>query len=94
MIPGMDRLKKGRKLKNCLHNLLTNSKFSIIMRNMSVQHQSTKPRFAKGQKVIIRPVGQGGITERENSVNEYSGQTGEVVNYYWISPRLEQIFYI
>lgn len=64
------------------------------MRNMSVQHQSTKPRFAKGQKVIIRPVGQGGITERENSVNEYAGQTGEVVNYYWISPRLEQIFYI
>lgn len=64
------------------------------MRNMSVQHQPTKPRFVKGQKVIIRPVSQGGLTQRESSVNEYAGQEGEIANYYWISPRLEQIFYI
>lgn len=59
-----------------------------------MQHQPTKPRFAKGQKVIIKPVNEGGVTQRENSVNEYAGQIGEVSNYYWISPRSEQIFYI
>jgi len=64
------------------------------MRNMSVQRQPTKPRFAKGQKVIIKPVSEGGLTQRESSVNEYAGQTGEVANFYWISPRSEQIFYI
>ncbi len=64
------------------------------MPNMSVQHQTTKPRYAKGQKVIIRPIGQGGTTQRENSVNEFAGQVGEIAGYYWISPRLEQIFYI
>ena len=73
---------------------MTNSKFRIIMRNMTIQHQPTKPRFAKGQKVIIKPVSEGGLTQRENSVNEYAGQTGEISNFYWISPRIEQIFFI
>jgi len=73
---------------------LTNSKFSIIMRNMTTQHQPTKPRFAKGQKVIIKPVNENGLTQRESSVNEYAGQVGEISNFYWISPRIEQIFYI
>ena len=73
---------------------MTNLKFSIIMRNMSVQRQPVKPRFAKGQKVIIKPVNEGGITQRESSVNEYAGQTGEITNFYWINPREEQIFYI
>jgi len=64
------------------------------MRNMSVQRQPTKPKFAKGQKVVITPVNEVGITQRESAVNEYAGQTGEISNFYWISPRLEQIFYI
>jgi hypothetical protein len=73
---------------------LTNLEFRIIMRNMTIQHQPTKPRFAKGQKVIIKPVKESGMTQRETSVNEYAGQVGEVANFYWISPRSEQIFYI
>ena len=64
------------------------------MRNMTMRNPPTKPRYARGQKVIIRPVNEQGITARENSVNEYSGQVGEVTNYYWINPRNEQIFYI
>ena len=74
--------------------VLTKGKFSIIMRNMTMQHQPTKPRFVKGQKVVIKPVSDSGVTQRENSVNEYAGQTGEIANYYWINPRNEQIFYI
>ena len=64
------------------------------MRNMTMRNPPTKPRYAKGQKVVIKPVNEKGLTARENSVNEYSGQRGEVTNYYWINPRNEQIFYI
>ena len=61
---------------------------------MAMQQKPVKPRYVRGQKVIIKPVSESGVTQRENSVNEYAGQMGEVSNYYWISPRSEQIFYI
>jgi hypothetical protein len=64
------------------------------MRSMTMQQRPVKPRFAKGQKVIIKPVNENGLTQRESSVNEYAGQMGEISNFYWISPRSEQIFYI
>jgi len=73
---------------------LTKALFSIIMRNMTMKQNPAKPRYAKGQKVVIKPVNESGITQRENSVNAYAGQVGEVSNYYWISPRIEQIFYV
>jgi hypothetical protein len=53
-----------------------------------------KPRYVKGQRVIIRPVSEKGLTQRENDINLYAGQVGEVTKYYWISPRTGQIFYI
>jgi hypothetical protein len=53
-----------------------------------------KPRYIKGQKVIIRPVSEKGMTQREYDINLYAGQVGEVSNYYWISPRTGQVFYI
>lgn len=52
------------------------------------------PKFIIGQKVVIQPVNQGGVTERENEINQYAGQVGRVTDFYWISPRTEQIFYI
>jgi hypothetical protein len=53
-----------------------------------------KPRYIKGQRVIIRPVSEKGLTQRENDINLYAGQVGEVSNFYWISPRTGQVFYI
>jgi hypothetical protein len=53
-----------------------------------------KPRYVKGQRVIIRPVSEKGLTQRENDINLYAGQVGEVTKYYWISPRTGQVFYI
>jgi hypothetical protein len=64
------------------------------MRNMTMRNPPTKPRYARGQKVVIKPINENGLTARENSVSEYAGQVGEVSNYYWINPRAEQIFYI
>jgi hypothetical protein len=53
-----------------------------------------KPRFAAGQKVIIKPVNESGLSQREYDVSQYAGRVGEVSKYYWISPRNGQVFYI
>ena len=52
-----------------------------------------EPKFAIGQKVIIQPAGDG-LTRRENDINLFAGQVGEISDFYWISPRTGQVFYI
>ena len=52
------------------------------------------PRYIKGQKVVIKPVDGEGTTQRENSVNEYAGQVGQISDFFYISPRTGQIFFI
>jgi hypothetical protein len=52
------------------------------------------PKFVKGQKVVLQPVSGEGKSQRENDLSEYAGQVGQVSNYYWISPRNGQVFYI
>jgi len=52
------------------------------------------PKYSVGQKVIIQPLSDPGPTQRENDINRYAGQVGEVTDFYWISPRTGQVFYI
>lgn len=52
------------------------------------------PKYTVGQKVIIQPVSEKSSTQRENEINQYAGQVGQVADFYWISPRTGQIFYI
>ena len=61
---------------------------------MMMKNNAVKPRYVKGQRVIIKPVNEKGATQREYNVNEYAGKVGEIANFYWISPRTGQIFYI
>ncbi len=61
---------------------------------MTMKNKVIKPRYVKGQKVIIKPVSESGLSQRENDINKYAGQVGEITRYFWISPRTEQIFYI
>lgn len=61
---------------------------------MTMKQNPVRPRYAKGQKVLIKPVNETGVTQREYNVNDYAGQVGEISNFYWISPRTGQIFYI
>ncbi len=61
---------------------------------MTMKNNAVKPRFAMGQRVIIKPVSESGTSQRENDINQYAGQVGEVSKYYWISPRTGQVFYI
>jgi hypothetical protein len=51
-------------------------------------------KYQIGQKVIIRPVSEQPLTSRESDIDTYAGQIGEVSNFYWISPRSSEIFYI
>ena len=59
-----------------------------------MKQNEIKPRYAKGQKVIIKPITEKGITQREENVNEYAGQVGEITKFYYISPRTGQLFFI
>ena len=52
------------------------------------------PKYEIGQKVIIRPVSDQPLSLRESDIESYAGQIGEITDYYWISPRTGQFFYI
>ncbi len=53
-----------------------------------------EPKYTVGQRVIIQPVSEDGLTKRENDVSAYAGEIGEVADFFWISPRTGQIFFI
>ena len=52
------------------------------------------PKYKIGQKVTIKPVDSQQPSLRECAIDAYAGQIGEVTNYYWISPRGGEVFYI
>ena len=52
------------------------------------------PKYKVGQKIKIRPVHDESLGPRDSTLEPYAGQIGEVVDYYWISPRTGEIFYI
>ena len=51
-------------------------------------------KYEIGQKVIVKPVKDQPLSQRENDVDDYAGQVGEVSDFYWISPRTGQVFFI
>jgi hypothetical protein len=53
-----------------------------------------EPKYGIGQKVIIQPLSEPGPTQRENDIQRFSGQIGEVRDFYWIDPPTGQLFYI
>jgi hypothetical protein len=61
---------------------------------MAMENNVVKPRYIKGQQVIIQPVTETGLSRRESDINKYAGQVGTVSHYYWIRPRNGQVFYI
>lgn len=52
------------------------------------------PKYEIGQKVIIKPVKEKPLSQREDDIDSYAGQIGEISDYYWISPRTGKVFYI
>ena len=62
--------------------------------SMVEKDNAIKPRYIVGQKVVIKPVSEKGLSQRDYDVNRYSGKEGRVSNYYWLNPRTGQIFFI
>jgi len=52
------------------------------------------PKYEIGQKVIITPVKSEHLSPRDSALEPFAGQGGEIVDYYWISPRRGEVFYI
>jgi len=59
-----------------------------------MQPNEIRPRYIKGQQVAIKPVDEKGVTKREYDVNAYAGTIGEIADYYYISLRTGQVFFI
>ena len=54
-----------------------------------------KARYKKGQRVAIIPARDQTSSPRDTSMEPYIGQTGEIVNYYWIRPSTStRTFYV
>jgi hypothetical protein len=64
------------------------------MRPVTIRQNEIRPRFGKGQRVVIKPVDEKGVTKREFDVNEYAGEVGEIHDFYYISLRSGQVFFI
>ena len=47
-----------------------------------------------GQKVIIMPVSEQGLSTRDSDLQQYAGMTGEITNYYWTRPPTGEVFYL
>ena len=73
---------------------MTNRGYPCIILKLSGATAERDNKYAIGQKVKIQPVSEQGVTTREDEVNRYAGQIGQVADFYWISPRTGQIFYI
>ena len=51
-------------------------------------------KYEIGQKVIIKPVQNQHLSPRGSDIEPYAGQSGEVIDYYWIRPNIGEVFYI
>ena len=51
-------------------------------------------KYKIGQRVIAKPVKGQTLSARDSGVEQYAGQSGIVINYYWIRPNAGGVFYI
>ena len=52
------------------------------------------PKYKIGQKVTIKSVDNQHLSPRDCAIDAYTGQIGEVTDYYWITPHGGEVFYI
>ena len=51
-------------------------------------------RYEIGQRVVIAPVSPQHYTPRDADIEGYVGQSGKVIDYYWVTMRRGEVFYI
>ena len=52
------------------------------------------PKYEIGQKVRIIPAGNQHLSARDSGLVQHAGQSGEVVDFYWLQPNVGEVFYI
>jgi len=53
-----------------------------------------EPRYRIGQKVMVKPVKDLSSSARDSDIEQYAGQIGIVIDYYWLRPSAAEVFYI
>ena len=53
-----------------------------------------EPKYKIGQKVRVKKFKTQPSSPRDSDIEQYTGQSGTVTNYYWISPNRGEVFYI
>ena len=51
-------------------------------------------KYEIGSRVVIRPVGNQSPGVPNPAIASYAGRIGEVTDYYWITPRPGEVFYM
>lgn len=65
-----------------------------IIHNTFFRGNTLEPKFKIGQKVTVRKLKSDLSALRDNTISKYTNKTGIVTNYYFISPRWGEVFYI
>ena len=52
------------------------------------------PRYGVGQKVTITPVKSQQFTPRDVGIEEYTGLSGKITDFYWINLNKGEAFFI
>ncbi|MFC2039109.1 hypothetical protein ACFLUG_05000 [Chloroflexota bacterium] len=50
--------------------------------------------YKVGEEILIKQIGEQSTSVREAALSPYSGQTGTITNYYWITPPTGEVFYL
>ena len=58
------------------------------------QEEWMTSKFQIGQRVAVKPAREQSLSLRDSSIEAYAEQTGEITDYYWISPSAGESFYI
>lgn len=64
------------------------------MRRQNARKYKMAPKFQIGQKVVVKPTREQSASLRDSSIEPYVGETGEVTDYYSISPSASESFYL
>lgn len=59
-----------------------------------METKNITPRYGVGQKVLIKPQDDRSASLRDGTIEPLGGQTGQVADYHWISPRAGEVFYL
>jgi len=66
----------------------------VMIRQRFYESNAMAPKYEIGQQVIIRPVKNQTVSPRDSDIEPYAGQIGTITDYYSISRRGAEAFYI